>query len=90
MKLPGSVLLSTLFRMLFLIRELWNEELPEEKYFKIDSNIFYLDNYNYFGTERVGGTFSYLKHKYRELLKFKLKRPENQSLDENNDNFSGK
>lgn len=89
--MPGPVLLSTIFRMLFLIRKLWTEELAEEKDVKIHSDIFYLDSYNYFGTERVGGSFSYLKHKYQGAIKSKLRLPaENHTVNENNDNNSCK
>ncbi|VVC25271.1 Concanavalin A-like lectin/glucanase domain,SPRY domain,Zinc finger, RING-type,B30.2/SPRY domain [Cinara cedri] len=74
-KLPSPVLLSTFFRMSFLIRELWNEELKDEKEVKVHSNIFYLENYNYFGIDRIGGTFSYLRSKYQKIIKPKLNTP---------------
>jgi len=68
-------LLSTFFRLLFLIRELWNEELVDLKDLRIHPNIFYLENYNFFGIERIGGTFSYLKNRYSDVIKSKLGPP---------------
>lgn len=71
-KLPGPVLLSTFFRLSFLMRDLWKEELGEEKTVRVHPNVFYIDNYNYFGLERFGGTFLYLKSRYQEDVKLKL------------------
>lgn len=87
-KLPSPVLLSTFFRMSFLVRDIWNAELAAEKQPRVQSNIFYLDNYNYFGIDRVGGTFSHLKSKYRDVIKPEpgLNSPDNHS-DENSDNL---
>ncbi|XP_060863040.1 E3 ubiquitin-protein ligase RNF123-like [Metopolophium dirhodum] len=75
LKLPGPVLLSTFFRMSFLLRELWTEELTAGENLRIHPNIFYLENYNFFGIERIGGTFSYLKNTYNENIKSKLGPP---------------
>jgi hypothetical protein len=81
LRLPGPVILSTLFRLSHLIRELWNEELTKDDQTTINPNIFYLESYNFFGIERVGGLFSYLKPKYQEVIKSKLGNPlNNQSL----------
>lgn len=85
------MLLSTFFRMSFVIRDIWHEELNEEKDFKVNQDIFYLENYNYFGTERVGGTFSYLRKKYKPNIKSKLGHPSNTTNDDqNNENTSCK
>ncbi|XP_050053150.1 E3 ubiquitin-protein ligase RNF123-like isoform X2 [Aphis gossypii] len=54
LKLPGPVLLSTFFRLSFLLRELLSEELVDVNDLKIHPNIFYLENYNFFGIERIG------------------------------------
>eukprot|EP00102_Acyrthosiphon_pisum_P014112 XP_008183980.1 PREDICTED: E3 ubiquitin-protein ligase RNF123-like isoform X1 [Acyrthosiphon pisum] len=75
LKLPGPVLLSTFFRMSFLLRELWTEELIAGEHLRIHPNIFYLENYNFFGIERIGGTFSYLKNTYNQNIKSKLGPP---------------
>jgi len=61
--------------MSFLLRELWTEELTAEENLRIHPNIFYLENYNFFGIERIGGTFSYLKNTYHENIKSKLGPP---------------
>lgn len=75
LKLPGPVLLSTFFRLSFLLRELLSEELVDINNLKVHPNIFYLENYNFFGIERIGGTFSYLKNMYKEIIKLKLGPP---------------
>lgn len=88
LKLPGPVLLSTLFRLSHLLREFWNEELTKDDQTKISPNIFYLENYNFFGIERVGGLFSYLKPKYQEAIKSKLGTPpENISLNQSESEY---
>jgi len=61
--------------MSFLLRELWTEELIAGDNLRIHPNIFYLENYNFFGIERIGGTFSYLKNTYKENIKSKLGPP---------------
>lgn len=61
--------------MSFLLRELWTEELTAGENLRIHPNIFYLENYNFFGIERIGGTFSYLKNTYNENIKSKLGPP---------------
>lgn len=84
LRLPSPVLLSSFFRLSFLLRELWNEELKEENDVLIHPNIFYLENYNYFGVERVGGLFTHLKMEYRKIINSKIGRPvENPSTDKN-------
>ncbi|XP_025196504.1 E3 ubiquitin-protein ligase RNF123-like [Melanaphis sacchari] len=85
LKLPGPVLLSTFFRLSFLLRELLSEELVDFNNLRIHPNIFYLENYNFFGIERIGGTFSYLKNRYNELIKQKLGPPFDSRNDDNND-----
>lgn len=72
LKLPSPVLLSTLFRMLYVVRDLWNEELKEDNIARVHQNIFYLENFNYFGIDRIGGTFSYLRSKYIDNINSKL------------------
>lgn len=95
LKLPGPVLLSTFFRLSCLLRDLWKEEFTEENDAKIQPNIFYSENFNYFGMERIGGTFSYLKTVYHKIIKSKLALPtdslptENQTIDQS-DNESCK
>lgn len=84
LRLPSPVLLSLFFRLSFLLRELWNEEQKEEKDVKIHPNIFYIENYNYFGVERIGGLYTHLKTEYRKTINSKLGRPvENSSADKN-------
>lgn len=90
LKLPSPVLLSTFFRLSFLIRELYEKELKNVKEIKIQPNIFYLDDYNYFGIERIGGLFPYLKLKYQELIKSKIGPNFPNLLDDQNDNESCK
>lgn len=85
------MLLSTFFRMSFVMRDIWYEETNEDKGFKVHQDIFYLENYNYFGTERVGGTFSYLRRKYKPNMKSKLRLQSNTiNNDQNNENTSCK
>lgn len=83
LRLPGPVLLSTFFRLSFVVRELWNEELGDETDIKTQPDIFYLEKYNFFGIDRIGGTFSFLKTKYEEFLKSKLGFPLYNSNDQN-------
>lgn len=84
LKLPGPVLLSTLFRLSHLLREFWSEELTKEDQTRMNQNIFYSEEYNFFGMERVGGLFSYLKDKYKEVVKSKLGYPlDNKSHNQN-------
>jgi len=90
LKLPNPVLLSTFFRLSFLVREFYKEELEEQKEVKIHANVFYLDDYNCSGIERVGGLFSYLKSKYREIIKSKLTSGYHDESDDQNDNTSCK
>jgi len=81
-------LLSTFFRLSFLLRELLREELVNVNDLRIHPNIFYLKNYNFFGIERIGGTFSYLKNKYNEIIKSKLGPPfDSRNDDDNNSNI---
>ncbi|XP_026823070.1 E3 ubiquitin-protein ligase RNF123-like [Rhopalosiphum maidis] len=84
LKQPGPVLLSTFFRLSFLLRELLREELVNVNDLRIHPNIFYLKNYNFFGIERIGGTFSYLKNKYNEIIKSKLGPPFDSRNDDDN------
>jgi len=87
LKLPSPVLLSTFFRLSFLAHDLCKEELLDEKDLKVNSNIFYLKNYNHFGVERVGGAYPFLKRKYKETIKNVGTSSYNQSND-NDDNSS--
>lgn len=90
LKLPNPVLLSTFFRLSFLVREFYKEELIEEKEIKIHTNVFYLDDYNCSGIERIGGLFSYLRSKYQEIIKSKLGSGYDNDTDGQNDNTSCK
>ncbi|XP_050423164.1 E3 ubiquitin-protein ligase RNF123-like [Adelges cooleyi] len=72
-RLPGPVLLSTFFRLAFVLQRLWKQELMEYKLVQIYPNIFYVDSFNYYGIERIGGTFSYLKNKYKNEIDLKLR-----------------
>lgn len=84
-------MLSTFFRLSFLVREFYKEELKEEKEVKIHSNIFYLNDYNCLGIERIGGLFQYLRSKYQEVIKSKLESSfYNNQPDDENDNISCK
>jgi len=62
-------LLSALFRLSCVVRELWNGELKEDNVARVQHGIFYSDHFNYFGVDRIGGTFSYLKSKYGDNAK---------------------
>lgn len=72
------------------MRDLWNEELSEKRDAKILSDIFYMENYNYFGSERIGGAFIYLKSKYKEDVKLKLGPTYDYNSDDSNENTHGK
>lgn len=72
LRLPGPVLLSTFFRMAFVLQRLWKQELMEYKLVQIYPNIFYVESFNYYGIERIGGTFSYLKTKHKNEIDLKL------------------
>lgn len=72
MKLPNPILLSTLFRLSRVVRELWNDELKEDNIARVHQNIFYLENFNYFGIHRLGGTFSELRSRHADDIKSKL------------------
>ncbi|XP_050527648.1 E3 ubiquitin-protein ligase RNF123-like isoform X2 [Daktulosphaira vitifoliae] len=72
LKLPGPVILSTIFRLAMVIQLIWRKELMEYKLVKIYPNIFYFDHLNFIGTERIGGTFPYLKTKYKTEINTKL------------------
>lgn len=89
LKLPGPVLLSTFFRLVCVLRELCKEEVTEDNV-KIQPNIFYLENYNYFGTERIGGSFSHLKSKYHKIIETKLDPLIDNQIHEQNDSDSCK
>lgn len=78
-------MLSTFFRLSSALRELWNEELIDTKDVRVHPNIFYLENYNFFGIERIGGTFSYLKNKYSQIVKLKLGPPFDSQNDDDDD-----
>lgn len=83
-------MLSTCLRLSFLVRELYKEELAEEEEVKIQPNIFYLEDYNFLGIERVGGLFHYLKTKYKQSLNLKLPSHLNYQSDEHTDGTSCK
>lgn len=90
LRLPGPVLLSTFFRLSYLLRELYKEEISKDKDVKIQPNIFYLESCNYFGIERIGGSFSHLKSKYHKIIKPKFDPPIDSQTHEQNDSDSCK
>lgn len=74
--------------MSFVLRELWTEELTGGEDLRIHPNIFYLENYNFFGIERIGGTFSFLKSTFNENIKSKLGPPfDSRNGDDNESNI---